>query len=88
MLGSGLIKFRGDKIWRNGTALFYHFETQPIPGPFNRWFHFLPRIAIEDGRLVQLAYRFRWPRFLHSGCASRGILPRWLSDIVAGRPHL
>jgi hypothetical protein len=31
MLGAGLIKFRGDKVWRNATALYYHFETQPIP---------------------------------------------------------
>src|SRR6478752_7166207 len=28
MLGSGLIKIRWDVNWRNGTALYYHFETQ------------------------------------------------------------
>lgn len=33
MFGAGLIKLRGDEIWRNATALYYHFETQPIPGP-------------------------------------------------------
>jgi len=49
MLGSGLIKFRGDKIWRDGTALYYHFETQPIPGPLSRWFHFLPHSALKMG---------------------------------------
>jgi len=49
MLGSGLIKFRGDEIWRNGTALYYHFETQPIPGPLSRWFHFLPHTALKIG---------------------------------------
>jgi hypothetical protein len=49
MLGAGLIKFRGDKIWRNGTALYYYFETQPIPGPLTRWFHFLPRILLKTG---------------------------------------
>jgi hypothetical protein len=49
MLGSGLIKIRGDEIWRNGTALYYHFETQPIPGPLSRWFHFLPRIFLKMG---------------------------------------
>lgn len=49
MLGSGLIKYRGDEIWRNGTALYYHFETQPIPGPLSRWFHFLPRIMLKTG---------------------------------------
>lgn len=49
MLGSGLIKLRGDEIWRNGTALYYHFETQPIPGPLSRWFHFLPHSILKVG---------------------------------------
>ncbi|MGN6249018.1 MAG: lipase maturation factor family protein [Ginsengibacter sp.] len=49
MLGAGLIKFRGDKIWRNGTALYYHFETQPLPGPLSRWFHFLPKGLLKAG---------------------------------------
>lgn len=49
MLGAGLIKLRGDEIWRNGTALYYHFETQPIPGPLSRWFHFLPHILLKMG---------------------------------------
>ena len=31
MLGAGLIKLRGDPCWRDLSALFYHFETQPIP---------------------------------------------------------
>ena len=49
MLGAGLIKLRGDEIWSNGTALYYHFETQPIPGPLSRWFHFLPRAVLKTG---------------------------------------
>lgn len=49
MVGAGLIKLRGDEIWRHGTALYYHFETQPIPGPLSRWFHFLPRIFLKIG---------------------------------------
>jgi hypothetical protein len=49
MLGAGLIKLRGDEIWRNSTALYYHFETQPIPGPLSRWFHFMPRIVLRIG---------------------------------------
>jgi len=49
MLGAGLIKLRGDDVWRNGTALYYHFETQPLPGPLSRWFHFLPRIVLKFG---------------------------------------
>ena len=49
MLGAGLIKLRGDIIWRNATALYYHFETQPLPGPFSRWFHFLPHSVLKIG---------------------------------------
>jgi hypothetical protein len=49
MLGAGLIKVRGDEVWRNSTALYYHFETQPIPGPLSRWFHFLPHTTLKVG---------------------------------------
>jgi hypothetical protein len=49
MLGAGLIKMRGDDVWKNGTALYYHFETQPLPGPLSRWFHFLPRVILKIG---------------------------------------
>src|SRR6188474_988743 len=49
MFGAGMIKIRGDDVWRNGTALYYHFETQPIPGPLSRWFHFLPRAVLKTG---------------------------------------
>jgi hypothetical protein len=68
MIGSGLIKIRGDEIWRNGTALYYQFETQPIPGPLSRWFHFLPRAVLKMGvwfnflaELVAPLFVF-WPR--------------------------
>jgi Lipase maturation factor len=49
MFGAGLIKLRGDEIWRNSTALYYHFESQPMPGPLSRWFHFLPRLLLRMG---------------------------------------
>ena len=68
MLGAGLIKLRGDEIWRNGTALYYHFETQPIPGPLSRWFHFLPHSILKAGvwfnwvaELIAPIFAF-WPR--------------------------
>jgi hypothetical protein len=51
MLGAGLIKLRGDASWRDLTALYYHFETQPIPNPLSRWFHFLPRPVLKAGVL-------------------------------------
>jgi lipase maturation factor len=76
MLGAGLIKLRGDEVWRNGTALYYHFETQPLPGPLSRWFHFLPRAALKAGvwynwlaELVAPLFVF-WPRLARhiAGC--------------------
>ncbi|MFB7595372.1 lipase maturation factor family protein [Streptomyces sp. NPDC056160] len=40
--GAGLIKMRGDACWRNLTCLYYHHETQPMPGPLSWFFHHLP----------------------------------------------
>ncbi len=69
LLGAGLIKIRGDQIWRNATALYYHFETQPLPGPLSRWFNFLPHIILKIGvwfnwlaELVSPVFVF-WPRY-------------------------
>src|SRR5213082_925417 len=42
MIGAGLIKLRGDPCWRDLTCLLYHYETQPIPSPISRYFHFAP----------------------------------------------
>ncbi|MPY51917.1 lipase maturation factor family protein [Streptomyces acidicola] len=41
--GAGLIKLRGDACWRKLTCLYYHHETQPMPGPLSWFFHHLPR---------------------------------------------
>ncbi|MFH9419478.1 lipase maturation factor family protein [Streptomyces sp. NPDC017529] len=41
--GAGLIKMRGDRCWRDLTCLYYHHETQPMPGPLSWFFHRLPR---------------------------------------------
>ena len=47
MIGSGLIKLRGDKCWRDLTCLFYHYETQPIPNPISRYLHFSPHWLLK-----------------------------------------
>ncbi|GGA66334.1 membrane protein [Pseudoclavibacter endophyticus] len=41
--GAGLIKLRGGREWRDLTAMTYHHETQPMPGPLSRQAHLLPR---------------------------------------------
>lgn len=63
MIGAALIKLRGDSAWRDLTALYYHFETQPIPGPLSRWFHFLPHGMLKGGVLFNFAAELVAPWF-------------------------
>lgn len=44
--GAGMIKIRGGREWRDLTALMYHHETQPMPGPLSRQAHLLPAGSI------------------------------------------
>ena len=56
--GAGMIKIRGDNCWRNLTCLYYHHETQPMPGPLSWWFHRLPRplhrVEVAANHITQL----------------------------------
>lgn len=56
--GAGLIKMRGDKCWRDLTCLYYHHETQPMPGPLSWFFHHLPkplhRVEVAANHVAQL----------------------------------
>ena len=56
--GAGLIKLRGDPCWRNLTCLYYHHETQPMPGPLSWFFHHLPkplhRVEVAGNHFAQL----------------------------------
>lgn len=60
--GAGLIKMRGDPCWRNLTCLYYHHETQPMPGPLSWFFHHLPkplhRIEVAGNHFAQLLVPF------------------------------
>ncbi|MFB8228509.1 lipase maturation factor family protein [Cellulosimicrobium sp. NPDC055967] len=61
-LGAGLIKVRGDRAWRDLTALYYHHETQPLPGPFSWHAHHLPRwwhrVEVAGNHVTQLVVPF------------------------------
>lgn len=60
--GAGLIKIRGGSEWRDLTALYYHHETQPMPGPFSRQAHLLPkawhRLEVLGNHFAQLVVPF------------------------------
>jgi hypothetical protein len=64
MLGAGLIKLRGDPCWRDLSCLFFHYETQPIPNPLSRFFHFLPHPLLQAGVLVNHAAELVAPWFV------------------------
>jgi len=72
MIGAGLVKMRGDPCWRDLTALYYFYETQPIPGPLSRYLHFLPKawlqILVLWNHFIELvapwfAFGPRWCRY-------------------------
>ena len=60
--GAGLIKMRGDPCWRDLTCLYYHHETQPMPGPLSWFFHHLPkplhRVEVAGNHVAQLVVPF------------------------------
>ncbi len=60
--GAGLIKLRGDSCWRDLTCLFYHHETQPMPGPLSWFFHHMPkplhRVEVAANHVSQLVVPF------------------------------
>ena len=60
--GAGLIKMRGDRCWRDLTCLYYHHETQPMPGPLSWYFHHLPKplhkVEVLASHFTQLVVPF------------------------------
>jgi hypothetical protein len=70
--GAGMIKMRGDRSWRDLTALYYHHETQPMPNPLSRSAHLLPkwwhRVEVLGNHFAQLVVP--WLLFLPQPVAS------------------
>src|SRR5262245_60781661 len=63
MFESGAVKLlSGDPVWRNLTALSYHYETQPLPTPAAWWMHqlplFLQKISVVGTFTVELVVPF------------------------------
>jgi hypothetical protein len=75
-IGAGLIKIRGDQCWRDLTCLVHHYETQPIPNPVSRFYHFRPLWFHKGGvlynHLVELVcpWMIFWPRLARHVAAS------------------
>lgn len=87
--GAGLIKWRGDRCWRELTCLDYHHETQPMPGPLSWFFHHLPRplhrVEVAANHVTQLVVPFGLflPQPVAGVCAGIMLLTQlWL--VVSG----
>ncbi len=73
MLGSGLIKIRGDACWRDLTCLTTHYETQPIPNPLSRLLHFMPLWFHKGGVLFNHFVELVCPWFVFGPAKARRV---------------
>ena len=63
MFASGFVKLASDAVWRDLTALNFHYETQPLPTWFGWWYaHQLPewfqKISVLGMFAVELVVPF------------------------------
>jgi predicted DCC family thiol-disulfide oxidoreductase YuxK len=66
----------GDATWRDGTALEYHFWTQPLPTPLAWYAAKLPMGLLHGGAVAALV--------VEVGCVFMIFLPRRLRAVAAG----
>lgn len=82
--GAGMIKIRGGREWRDLTAMTFHHETQPMPGPLSRQAHLLPRwfhrAEVVGNHFAQLIVPF----FLFVPLLSLWIPHDWAPELVEG----
>ena len=89
MFASGFVKLASDEVWRNLTALNFHYETQPLPTWFGwyahqlpEWFHKASVIGMFAAELVIpfLIFAPRRPRIV--GCV--GLVALQILIILTG----
>ena len=60
--GAGSDQVARRPCWRDLTCLYYHHETQPMPGPLSWFFHQLPkplhRVEVAGNHFAQLVVPF------------------------------
>jgi hypothetical protein len=68
MLGSGIAKLTsGDPSWRGLTAMFFHYETQPLPSPLAWYAAQLPAWAQQASTAAVLAIELGVPWLVLGG---------------------
>lgn len=61
----------GDPTWRDGTALMYHYWTQPLPNPLSMTFHRLPAWFHQVSVGLMFAVELLLPWFILLGRSGR-----------------
>ncbi len=72
MFLSGVVKLQsGDPSWRNFTALFYHFETQPLPTPLGWLAYQLPSKLLVAATGIMYLIELGAPFLIFAGRKAR-----------------
>ncbi len=89
MFASGFVKIASDEVWRNLTALNFHYETQPLPTWFGwyahqlpEWFHKASTIGMFAAELVVPFLIFAPRRLRTLGCV--GLIALQVLIILTG----
>lgn len=84
LFASGLVKLLGgDPTWRDGTAMTFHYWTQPLPSPLAplahampAWFHAVETVAV-------LVLEIGLPLLVFFGARARAILAGGIAFLMA-----
>jgi len=65
MFQSGIVKLlSGDSSWRDGTAMTYHYWTQPLPNTISYWVHQLPNWVQRETTFLMFLFELGVPFFI------------------------
>lgn len=65
MLQSGMVKLlSGDPSWRDGSAMSYHYWSQPLPNPLSYWASLLPAWFQRESTFLMFVIELGLPFFI------------------------
>lgn len=73
LFASGVVKLHGDAVWRDLSALRFHFMTQPLPTVSAWWAHQLPPGILRAMTAAALAIELIAPLLVFGGPRARRV---------------
>ncbi|MGE3707374.1 MAG: lipase maturation factor family protein [Vicinamibacterales bacterium] len=84
MFAAGLVKLTsGEPLWRDLTALAYHYETQPLPTPAGWYAHHLPLIVHQASAVVTFVIELVVPWLIFAGVRGRRVAAASFGGLMA-----